>query len=178
MAEGWHEVLSGRLKRSLEAAILRALPRQPWFRGKARQIQSATLAEAVPIEKGGNSHGAMLLFIRAEYAEGEPDVYLMPIACAWGEQAEQITLAQPQALLALVNNRETHEAGVLYDALADAAGAKMLFEFITGRRRVQRGQGESLSGRCCMRRRKSPADRLPIWLTPRRALRANRAIAR
>jgi maltose alpha-D-glucosyltransferase/alpha-amylase len=142
IAEHWHEAFQGRLKRSLEAMLLDELPRQSWFRGKSRSIQSAQIVEIVPLEKAGRAEGTVLLFVRTEYGEGEPEVYLLLVACAWGDRADQIVLANPQAILAIVSNRTTKEAGVLYDALAEPAGAKLLMSFIAGRRHVKGDRGE------------------------------------
>ncbi len=142
ISEDWHEVFQGRLKRSLDATLLAELPRQSWFRGKSRSIQSAQIAEIVPLGKAGRGDGTVLLFVRVEYGEGEPEVYLVPVACAWADQADRIVLASPQAVIAIVSNRTTKEAGVLYDALAEPIGAKLLMEFIAGRRHAKGKRGE------------------------------------
>jgi maltose alpha-D-glucosyltransferase/alpha-amylase len=69
----------------LENVLVRFLPLQRWFRNKARRLVRTRLFDAVPFP---GSHDAFLAFIEASFDEGEPEVYVLPVAF---EQAE----AQP-----------------------------------------------------------------------------------
>jgi maltose alpha-D-glucosyltransferase/alpha-amylase len=69
----------------LEAVLSRFLPLQRWFRNKARRLLRARVFDAVPL---AGSHDMFLAFVETAFDEGEPEVYVLPVAF---EQAE----AQP-----------------------------------------------------------------------------------
>ena len=137
----WTEVLQGRLKTSFEAVLSRDLPNRRWFGGKSRPIQTLQVAETVPLDKS-IPDGVMLLFVRVEYREGEPEGYLLPVAAAWGAAAERILADRPKSVLVKLQIKSTRETGVLFDALDDPAAGAMLLDLIANRRRCKASRGE------------------------------------
>ncbi len=137
------------LKRSyrsrFEAALLRYARRSRWFGSKARQSRSATIVEAIPIPMGELL--GFLIVVRVEYAEGEPESYLIPVAFARGETAAQVTNETPRSVIASIDVKGTTPGmGYLaYDALVSADFRTALIEMI-GRRRSFKGQHGTVSG--------------------------------
>ncbi len=71
----WPTVLDRRRKRQLEQVLPAFLQRQRWFGAKGKAIASAEIASTVPLGGAG-----ALAFVTVSYAEGEPDVYVLPLA--------------------------------------------------------------------------------------------------
>jgi maltose alpha-D-glucosyltransferase/alpha-amylase len=110
--DDWMDLLQGRSKEVLEKEVLPAyLPRARWFGSKARHIVRVTLQDRVvppePCEWA-------LLFLHVEYAEGPPENYLLPLARARGEEAEQIRAEATNAIITELKGGPS--PGVLYEA--------------------------------------------------------------
>jgi maltose alpha-D-glucosyltransferase/alpha-amylase len=142
---GPEDLLKRTYRSRFETALLRYARRSRWFASKARASRSATLVEAVPVSM--NDSLAFLAILRVEYAEGEPESYLIPVAFARGEAAAQVTNESPWSVIASVELRgEPAGTGYLaFDALASAEFRTALIETI-GRRRSFRGQHGAVAG--------------------------------
>ncbi|HSJ28537.1 MAG TPA: maltose alpha-D-glucosyltransferase, partial [Acidimicrobiia bacterium] len=122
-------------------ALTRSLPdilkRQRWFGGKARTIRRTSLVDTVRLT---GAHGEVsLALIELEYADGDPEQYVVPLAFAAGEAAEHVRQDLPAAILAEVEGRGDATDGVLYDALWDAPAIRNLVDAVR--------RGRSVSGR-------------------------------
>ena len=71
---------------ALEALMLDYLPRRRWFGGKARQVRSITIPEMIRVPY--DSSAASLTSVSIGYTEGDPEIYVLPLAIAEGKQAE------------------------------------------------------------------------------------------
>jgi maltose alpha-D-glucosyltransferase/alpha-amylase len=71
----WATVLERRRRRQVEAALPAFLHRQRWFGAKGKPIAAAEISSVVPLDGTG-----ALAFVTVSYAEGEPDVYILPLA--------------------------------------------------------------------------------------------------
>jgi maltose alpha-D-glucosyltransferase / alpha-amylase len=138
----WTRVLSARGRGSLEDVLPAYLRERRWFGGKGRQIKSARMQDAIPLDSSGV--GVFLTFVFVEYTEGNPETYAIPLAFASGEHAGHLLEHSPQAALARVKIRGGDE-GVLFDALFEPAVAEMFLNLI-GRRRRLRSDGYQLAG--------------------------------
>src|SRR5207302_1092731 len=87
---------------------------------------------------------AYLTFIEVSYAEGDPETYLVPLACSSAEDADRIRQRVPHAAVAWVDEGESSPR-LLYDALSDAGFCQALLEWIAGRRRVSGLRGTLLA---------------------------------
>ncbi len=74
----------------LEAALLEYVPRQRWFRSKARRPNAATFVDVVPLR---TERECSLLFVELTFDEGDPETYCVAVAFELGETPA------PQALL-------------------------------------------------------------------------------
>jgi maltose alpha-D-glucosyltransferase/alpha-amylase len=76
----WSSVFDRRRKRQLEQVLPAFLQRQRWFGAKGKAIASTEIASTVPLGDAG-----ALAFVTVSYAEGEPDVYVLPLAVRTAE---------------------------------------------------------------------------------------------
>jgi maltose alpha-D-glucosyltransferase/alpha-amylase len=130
----WPDVLAGPARTAVETALAGFLPGRPWCAGAARPVKAVRITEAVPLARG--ALGTALLLARAEYTEGEPDVYHLPVRAAVGDEATRLAGAVPEAVVARVVGG-TEADGVLADALYDPGTCRALLEAIAGRRRLR-----------------------------------------
>src|SRR5207302_11022581 len=115
VAGGWEDALRGAARPALAALRPAHLSSRSWFRGVGRTIKGAELIEAVAVP--GAQPPTWLTGVRVEYAEGDPELYLLPLAHARGEEADSLWLRAPRLAVArLVGATD----GLLYDATYDS----------------------------------------------------------
>jgi len=167
----WRALLRGRGRERLEAILPAVLQRQRWFGGKARTVQAAKIEDVAPVSRDGSgakkddTSGARrgdaelyLLVVRIDYADGEPERYVVPIAFAEGEEAGRLLAVSPTAVLATVRGRgQRGQSGVLYDALHDEEAGHLLLDAVARQRKYRTSAGE-LIGRRDVRLAKGSAD--------------------
>ncbi len=159
----WEDLFSRELRDVLGSVLLRYIRGRRWFGGKARPLQSAELQEAIAVPM--DSTAAYLALVKVEYAEGEPETYLMPLAFAAGEKAVQVAESHPQAVVVRLRWAVGHEPseGVLYDALVDKEFANTLLEAIVRHRHFKGTLGEVVASptkalRSIFRAREGPLE--------------------
>ena len=135
---GWESVLSDPGKEPLERILQLQLPRQRWFGGKARRIKSTQIVDAIPIPHDRSI--AYLTLVRVEYRDGDPESYVLPLAFAGGERAEQVLRESPDLVHARLAGADGE--GVLYGALGERSLCSALLEAIGRRRRFRNSGGE------------------------------------
>ncbi|MBI3462992.1 MAG: maltose alpha-D-glucosyltransferase [Planctomycetes bacterium] len=136
----WTNLFAGRARLRLENVLLASIGERRWFGGKARAIQSLHIADTIPFERD-NGDSTYLALLNVDYAQGEPETYVLPLSLAAGVQAEALQSRAPQAAIArvLIGGQM---AGVLYDALYDETFPVMLLDAISQRRRFRGSAGE------------------------------------
>ena len=112
LAGEWEEVFQGEAKADLETLLPGYLQQWRWFGGKARQIRSTVIAEAVRFPYDPSV--AYWVFLSVEYGEGEPETYVLPLTIAVGPRAEAVQQESPQAVIARVRRPEAE--GLLCEA--------------------------------------------------------------
>jgi maltose alpha-D-glucosyltransferase/alpha-amylase len=117
LAHDWAEIFTGHARTAFMVALRQWLPSRRWFRGKARVIDSVKVSEliTVPISR----QTAFLVLFQVNYTEGEPELYVLPLACAFGKKAREIRHAWPRSILTRVSQSRPRQDGVLYDAIVD-----------------------------------------------------------
>jgi maltose alpha-D-glucosyltransferase/alpha-amylase len=131
----WRSLALGRQKRSLEAALRKAVPEGAWFQGKGKPVQAVHIVEAVSLDRAEDKGRACLLLLRVDYLEGEPESYLLPLVWLTSTEGEASALAGPA--VARTQQPGSNEPGLLLDAGADAEIAATLLELIAERRRLK-----------------------------------------
>ncbi|HET7274198.1 MAG TPA: maltose alpha-D-glucosyltransferase [Longimicrobiaceae bacterium] len=101
------------------ASLVREIPaewlkKQRWFRGKARMVTGVELEDSAPLEEGG-AGAPSLAIVRVSYAEGKPDLYLVPVR-VWtgpGEPDGEVVASLPHnaGRIYLLNGIDEPEVG-------------------------------------------------------------------
>jgi maltose alpha-D-glucosyltransferase / alpha-amylase len=102
------------LRAELEQALSVFTRHRRWFRSKARSIVSLSARDAIPLGKGAAA--SLIVFVRVDFREGDPETYLVPVAHATGEALEELERQSMHAIIARTRNGSGQE-GALYDAL-------------------------------------------------------------
>jgi maltose alpha-D-glucosyltransferase / alpha-amylase len=113
-----------------------------WFRGKARHIRETTVRDAIPSTLGGLA--ALIVVLRVEYADGQPEDYLVPVVSMSAEGAALLAADAPSAPIAQLESDERGggDGRVLVDALRVPAFGAALLDATGGRRRLRGRRGE------------------------------------
>jgi maltose alpha-D-glucosyltransferase/alpha-amylase len=130
---GWTDLLEGSGRSRVEEVLPSYLHGRRWFGGKARRLKAALIDEVVRMPYSGGL--AMLLTVRCEYSDGDPEVYSVPIIHRAGDPV-------PGALCRVGG---LPEPGYLQDALSDPDFAESLLEATAHRARF-RGRRASVIG--------------------------------
>ena len=138
--EDWSEVFQEDNKIRLETALQGWLPSRRWFGGKARTIKNVSLVDIMPVPMG--TEKAFVIFVQVEYVQTEPDMYVLPLACALGAKADPICRDWPPLVLARLSVKHSNQDGVLYDAIADKGFCRAILDLIANGRAVPGGQGK------------------------------------
>ena len=135
--DDWAEVFNGRALASLNAALQEWLPTRRWFRSKTRKIESVNIREQIEVPMGQQE--AFLVLFQIRYTEGDSELYVLPLACAFGQKADDIIHDWPQLVLAHVSVERSRRKGVLYDAIINKEFCRALLA-LTAYRHTVAGQ--------------------------------------
>jgi len=134
----WSGLLEGAGRERLAARLIADARPRRWFRGKSRAVSGARVADAVPLDGDSIDAAANLLVVlEVRYAEGEPDLYVLPLAWSAPDAVRSLRERQPHALIGAQNGLDDG----LVDGLATGTAAAALFELVQagGTRRGERG---------------------------------------
>jgi len=138
VAGEWKAIFTRDNVEALGAVLPRHMKSRRWFAGKARRIHSAEVVDAVGLK--GELGGASIALVRVEYTEGDPEVYMMPLAFAAGDRARQLLESSSAEVVARLTAGA--DEGVLYDALLEEGFCDALLDAIARRRRFKGLKGE------------------------------------
>lgn len=138
--DDWVELLTGETSFSFIAALQQWLPSRRWFRGKARTIDSIAMREQICVPMSGQK--AFLLLFEVSYTENEPELYVLPLACAFDQKAIEVTRDWPQLILMPVLLNGQRREGVLYDAIMDKEFCRALLALTAKPRKVAGRAGD------------------------------------
>jgi len=131
------EQLLARPGRELTELVAGHVQQRRWFGGRDRAIVRRKVLDLIRL-----GPGVSFVVLQLDYADGEPDVYSVPLAAIEGVQAEELLLHQPEAVLGCWG--EEGERHVLVDALGHGEAARRLVAALAGRRRAKGTQGSLL----------------------------------
>ncbi|HXX36898.1 MAG TPA: maltose alpha-D-glucosyltransferase [bacterium] len=137
---GWAGVFEGPARSLLEDALAAYLRARRWFGGKARRARSALILDTVRIPYGGET--AYLTLIQVQYAEGDPDVYALPLTFGTRDRVPQLRRDPAQAAVARLRVGGDDTDGVLFDAFLDTAFCAALLDMIRRRQHLRGAAGE------------------------------------
>src|SRR4029077_19826841 len=143
VTSGWESVFEGVARQRLETVIFpEYLQKQRWFAGKSRSIKSTRITGSTELN---GSHSALAL-IEVRFDSGDPDLYLVPLAMAFGEAADELRHTAPNAIVASIASAKV--SGLLYDAVFDDNVCLELLSRIEngGELRTQEGRIRGVTG--------------------------------
>jgi maltose alpha-D-glucosyltransferase/alpha-amylase len=130
----WDEVLWDR--RGLPSLLPRYLAARRWFGAKARTIQSTAVVDALPL-----SPAETLALVNVEYAEGEADTYLLPLAPRPARPEDPPAPSAPPPI-ASVQVRDRRRTEVLGEPVADRGFGERLLSFVLHPRTIKGKTGQ------------------------------------
>lgn len=136
--DGWQTVVEGTAREQLERGVLpNYLRAQRWFGGKGRRIEVVHFVDWGCLPATDKRVFAVLLEVR--FADGNSDMYFMPLAVSGGENASRIQRAQQAWLIARLVGPEGE--ALLHDALADDDTCLSLIMTIGAKRELPMREG-------------------------------------
>jgi maltose alpha-D-glucosyltransferase/alpha-amylase len=129
----WENVIRGDAKAALEDALPAYLRERNWFGGTRRAILSAVILESVPVPYGRDA--IYLTIVRVNYADGEPEQYVLPLACASVNSTRGLPKNSSHAVIARLEDGGGDM--LLYDALWAEALPMTLIQAIARRRQFK-----------------------------------------
>ena len=173
----WENLFKKEVRAALGELLIGYMRGCRWYGGKARQVQSVEIQDVIPTHH--DTSVGYLVLIQVEYAEGEPETYLLPLTFASGKGAQRVMVESPHAAVArlkLMGGVEGAE-GVLYDALADNGFCNALLTAIARHRRFHTQDGGELvaSPTGEFRNLRGPND-TPLESVPLRAEQSNTSV--
>ncbi len=129
-AKGWEELFAERNRDALARAIASYVRSRRWFAGKSRTITNLSIRDAVALPRDAGH----LTLVDIEYADGAPDVYLLPLAMAQARRADEDATRSPTLIARLRD-------GLLVEPVGEPKFANAVLELIVRRRRVPGGRG-------------------------------------
>jgi len=130
----WQELVVGKGRDDLETCLPAFLQQRRWFATKG-EIKSVRIRELIPLPHNSERH--FLATVLADYAQNEPEEYLLPLAFASGAEAERLEREAPGFIFARAHLARPNVNGVVYDAAAGTDFGRMLFEVIARRRTLK-----------------------------------------
>src|SRR2546423_9538361 len=100
LTKHWREIFHDQNSIRLERALASFLLRQRWF-NTTRRLKSLQIKHTVPIPAGPVT--VDLLSLNVDFIEGDPEEYLLPLAFATGDHADQLAKINPQFIIARLN---------------------------------------------------------------------------
>ncbi len=138
----WSTLLQGEEAHALTRYLPAYLQGRRWFGGKARPIQAVYIAGTVPV--AFMDEQAYLTWLNVEYADGDDQIYVLPLAFATGERADALFAQQYRTILARLKITGTASEGVLYDALVEPAFCAALLNIIQDGHVLRSAEGQLL----------------------------------
>lgn len=132
----WDDAIRGSARAQLESLLPGHILGRGWFRGGGRTVKTVELLEASLLPE--SDPPSYLSGVRVEYAEGEPEVYALPLAFASGPVADDILSRHPFTVLARVRGAVD---GVIYDAMYDPGLTAALLRLLASERRLASPRG-------------------------------------
>jgi len=127
-AEAWARSQEGR--EALAGVLSADLPRRRWFGAKSRRIQGARIADAGSMRARVKDLTSYLALLEFDYADGESDLFFLPLALASSERAVGLLGREsPSVVAELSRSRSGGEAHwTIFEGQHDPEVAKGLLE--------------------------------------------------
>lgn len=141
VARSWEDLLQFAGRKRLDEVLLHHLHRSAWASGGPGPIKAAHVREAFRLKFGeGAGQGvAHVCLVVAEYMEGNPRTFLVPLMFIEGEAVERLRREHPEARIAHVRGAQE---GMLVDALVSPAFCREILQAFASGKSLTAGAGE------------------------------------
>ncbi|MBV9490376.1 MAG: maltose alpha-D-glucosyltransferase [Verrucomicrobia bacterium] len=112
-------------QRFIETDLTRYVRGTRWFRSKSREVLNVSLVDSVELSQADRTQ---LLLIGINYSEGPRDLYALPVKIVSGDEARNIQVEYPLALIAKTGT----DGELLVDAVAAQSFHRELLDLVTG----------------------------------------------
>jgi maltose alpha-D-glucosyltransferase/alpha-amylase len=119
-----------------------------WVGGKAKTVQATRVIDAISLDPASAELETYLLLVQVEYAEAEPETYLVPLAFGSEERLQWTDTAATKSIIARlqVERGGVRTTGILFDPFGEEEFSETLLDLI-GARRVLGGWSGKLVGK-------------------------------
>jgi maltose alpha-D-glucosyltransferase / alpha-amylase len=138
----WSQLWSERALAELVRVLPKFLTSREWFLSKNRRIRVVSVQDFIPIRRDSSFIG----IVRIEYAEGEPELYGLPLSLAIGTKADDVRRDFGDHILAEVEDASGSK-GVVLGALWDSDFCNALLEAVARHRKFRGEHGELVAWR-------------------------------
>ena len=126
--------LLARPGRELTEVVAADVRERRWFGGRDRAVVRRKVLDVIVL-----GDDISMVVLQLDYADGEPDVYSVPLAAVSGASAEELLVHRPEVVLGCFGDGD--ERHVLVDALGTPGAAARLVAALAGRRRARGSHG-------------------------------------
>ena len=138
----WNTIFQKKIEETLERDILPSYIKGcRWFGAKTREIVMAEIVEDIAI--GESLSASHLLLLEIHYTEDAPDLYLLPLSFASGDDAVKIAQDNPQAIIAQVKGDDGE--GIIFDAVYDKSFQENIFSLISLNQKISGTKGKLIA---------------------------------
>jgi len=139
VSESYQTTLQGKIRTALETRGLPSYLRAcRWFGGKARTIHEVKIIEHIPI--GRSLRATQLTLLEVSYTEGLPEIYLLPLCFASGDEAKKIVEEHSKGVI--VHLKIGNSQSIIYDGVYSEEFRRELISIIARRYRIKGIQGD------------------------------------
>ncbi|HLE00390.1 MAG TPA: putative maltokinase [Bdellovibrionota bacterium] len=134
------EIPLARLQHALENSLPEFLKSRRWFGGKSQPIDTVRTLDLVSIPSEGQNF--LLTITQVKYKNGLSEKYAIPVAVAYGKEAESLRISHPKEIVATLS-----DGGIVYDPSGMPQFGRGLLSLITDRKTIPGNKGQwTLSG--------------------------------
>jgi maltose alpha-D-glucosyltransferase/alpha-amylase len=153
----WSEPMDARMISGLKGLLPDFLKTRRWYGGKARTLRRVEIADIIPFP----DIDCYLILVHVDYTDGDPDMYVFPVAIAQDEAAAKIEQEQRDTIVARLRGRDGR-SGVLFGAVFDRRFRDALMGLMSRRRKLHGRAGEIAGSHSRAFRRIWGAKRAPL----------------
>jgi maltose alpha-D-glucosyltransferase/alpha-amylase len=140
VTNGWADIFEGAGSVRLATVNLpEYFPKQRWFAGKSRVIQTARVIDWASLDHSKS----VLAIVEIQFERDAPHLYLTPLAMTFGNAADELQKTAPNAVITPIVSGGV--PGLLHDGLLDDETCSVLFSLIENNRDLS-GQNTRISG--------------------------------
>jgi maltose alpha-D-glucosyltransferase/alpha-amylase len=136
-AEEWKDFFDEGGGERLERILPEYLALRRWFGAKGKEISSVQVRDVITIPNRNESFFITILTV--EFAQGDPEDYLLPVGFAGGKAAELIRKNCGILVITAADSGQRGTHGIIYDAIGNKHFSRALLDVI--------GESKGLSGR-------------------------------